>query len=93
MVGIYFMAWVYILRSNRDGRFYIGSTTDIKSRLKHHAGGFTHSTRRFGGSRCVFLQEYEMLREARAIEQRLKKLKRKDYIENIVKEGKINMRP
>ena len=43
------MAYVYILESLRDGRYYIGSTKDIEKRLKHHKSGFTHSTKRFGG--------------------------------------------
>jgi len=85
------MAYIYILKS-RGGRFYIGSTTNLKERLKHHFGGFTPSTKRFGYVELVFSQEYPTLQEARMIEKKLKNLKRKDYIEKIVKEGKIRMR-
>lgn len=87
------MAYVYILESQRDKRYYIGSAVDLKSRLRHHRGGFTHSTRRFGELKLVFNQEYTSLSEARGIERKLKKLKRKDYIEKIIKDGFITLRP
>ncbi|OGL98228.1 hypothetical protein A2318_01295 [Candidatus Uhrbacteria bacterium RIFOXYB2_FULL_45_11] len=43
--------------------------------------------------KLVFSQEYSTLREAREIERRLKKLKRKDYLQKIINEGLIRMRP
>ena len=83
---------VYILQSLRDGRFYIGSTSDLKQRMRHHYSGFTPSTKRFGGIKLVLSQEFSTLKEARFIERRLKRLKRRDYLEKIVKDGKIKMR-
>ncbi|MEK7567254.1 MAG: GIY-YIG nuclease family protein [Patescibacteria group bacterium] len=32
------MPYVYILKSLRDGRYYIGSTIDLDLRLQHHFG-------------------------------------------------------
>lgn len=61
-------------------------------RLRHHKGGFTPSTKRFGELDLIFSQEYPSLKEARIIERKLKKLKRKDYIEKIIKDGFIKMR-
>jgi putative endonuclease len=86
------MASVYILQSCRDGRFYIGSTVDLRLRLKHHYGGFTPSTKRFGKLRLVFVQEYPTLKEARYTEYRLKQLKRRDYIEKIIKDGFVKIK-
>ncbi|MBI1971407.1 MAG: GIY-YIG nuclease family protein [Candidatus Wildermuthbacteria bacterium] len=85
------MAWVYILQSTRDDRFYIGSTSNLTQRLRHHLGGFTPTTKKFGKVKLVFSQEYPNLKEARYIEKKLKHLKRKDYIEKIVRDGKIRM--
>ncbi|MBI2623278.1 MAG: GIY-YIG nuclease family protein [Candidatus Liptonbacteria bacterium] len=85
------MAWVYILQNGRDGRFYVGSTTDIGARLTHHFGGHTPSTMRLGNLAFVFSQEFPTLAKAREIERRLKRLKRKDYLEKIVRDGKIRM--
>ena len=86
------MAWVYILQNPTNGRFYIGSTTDIGKRIAHHRGGFTPSTKRLGAINLVLKQEYPDLPTARIIERKLKKLKRRDYIEKIVREGIITMR-
>jgi len=86
------MAYVYILESLRDGRYYIGSTKDLRKRLQHHWRGFTPSTKRFGEIRLVLHQKYNTLREARFIESRLKQLKRKDYIRKIIKDGFIKIK-
>ena len=85
------MSHVYILRSLRDGRYYVGSTDNLKQRLIHHQKGFTPSTKRFGGVKLVFKQEYGDLKKARVVEKKLKKLKRRDYLEKIIKDGKIKM--
>lgn len=85
------MAFIYILQSKRDQRFYIGSTIDLKRRIKNHKGGFTHSTKRFGELELVFSQEYPTIKEARIIERKLKKLKRKDYIRKIIEDRYIKM--
>mgnify|MGYP001599367249 CR=1 FL=1 len=84
------MAYVYILQSSQ-GKFYIGSTENLEQRLKHHKGGYTPSTKRLGEIALVFSQEYSSLKKAREIELRLKKLKRKDYIEKIVRDRVITM--
>ncbi|MCH7756741.1 GIY-YIG nuclease family protein [Patescibacteria group bacterium] len=68
------MAHVYILQ-NKHEKFYIGSTTNLSKRLKHHDGGHTPSTKRLGKMRLVFSQEYEKLSDARSIERKLKQLK------------------
>ena len=86
------MACVYILQSLRDGRFYIGSTTNLPARWRHHKGGFTHATHRFGPCKIVLIQEYQTIGEARYVEKRLKDMKRKDYIESMVKDGYLKMR-
>ena len=88
----YIMAYVYILQGLQNKRFYIGSTKNLGQRLKHHFGGFTPSTKKFGQIKLALSQKYPTLKEARMIEKRLKKLKRKDYIEKIVKDGEIKMR-
>ncbi len=86
------MPFVYILQ-NEKGKFYIGSTIDLSERIQHHKGGHTPTTKRFGNVELVFSQEYKTLKETRAIELKLKKLKRHDYIEKIVKDGIIKMKP
>lgn len=87
------MAWVYILQSLKNGKYYIGSTLDIKQRLQHHLSGGTPSTRRLGPMNYIFSQKYHTLNEARSIERKLKQLKRKDYIEKIIRDGYIKTVP
>jgi len=83
---------VYILKSD-DGRLYIGSTTDLKRRILQHNIGHTPTTKRFSNFKLVFSQEYPNLSQARKIEVRLKKLKRKDYLEKIIQDGFIKIKP
>ena len=86
------MAFVYIIKSLTFEKYYIGSTTDLERRLEQHKSGHTHTTKRFGELQLVFSQEYDDLKYARAIEKKLKKLKRRDYIEKIINDGFIKMR-
>ena len=86
------MPFVYILK-NEDGKYYIGSTVSLENRMKHHLGGHTPSTHRMGKLELVFSQKFETLQQARIIEYRLKKLKRHDYIDKIVKDGIIKILP
>ncbi|MEK7608567.1 MAG: GIY-YIG nuclease family protein [Patescibacteria group bacterium] len=79
---------VYILQ-DKLGRYYIGSTVDIDRRMKQHKACHTATTKRMQSPRLVLKQEYASIEEARRTEARLKKLKRKDYIEKIVAEGYI----
>lgn len=65
----------------------------MDERLIHHASGHTPSTKRLGKPSLIFRQEYNTLKDARSVERKLKKLKRRDYIEKIIEEGKIKLRP
>ena len=85
------MTSVYILKTS-SGKYYIGSTIDLDKRIKHHKGGHTPSTKRLGTVDLVFSQEYDSINTARMIENRLKKLKRRDYIEKIIKDGIIKIK-
>ena len=85
------MAHVYILKFN-SGKYYVGSTVNLSEQLRHHRGGFTPSTRRLGTVELVFSQEYSTIGEARRVELKLKKLKRRDYLQKIIADGVIKMR-
>ena len=82
--------YVYILR-DEEGKFYVGSTTDLKRRLYQHGKNHTHTTHRMKEPKIVLTQEYPSLEIARKIERKIKNLKRKDYIEKMVKEGYIRL--
>ncbi|OGI60037.1 hypothetical protein A2641_02580 [Candidatus Nomurabacteria bacterium RIFCSPHIGHO2_01_FULL_37_25] len=86
------MPFVYILE-NLKGKHYIGSTTDLDKRMRHHLGGYTPSTKRLGNPKLVFSQEYKSLKDARSVEIKLKKLKRGDYLDRIIKDRFIRIKP
>ena len=37
--------YVYSLRSQKDGKYYIGSTSDVEARLRFHNAGLQRSTK------------------------------------------------
>ena len=82
--------FVYILKDIR-GRLYVGSTIDIRRRIKQHMTGHTQTTRNMSQPKLVFSQKYFSLQEAKTIEKKLKSLKRKDYLEEIIMDGVIKM--
>jgi len=84
-------AYVYILR-DEAGRFYIGSTKNIEQRLKYHEAKITWTTARMKEPKLVLCQEYDSVSLARKIEMRIKKLKRKDYIQRMVDDGFIRLK-
>lgn len=86
------MAEVYILESIKYSKFYIGSTRrEANSRLIEHNSGLVSSTKSIRPLRIALIQKYKTYTEARKVEMRLKKLKRKDYLEKIIKEGHISI--
>jgi len=85
------MACVYILKSLKNGRYYIGSTNDIRQRFLTHQSGGVKATRYMRPFEIALQQEFSDLSTARKIEQKLKKLKRKDYLDKIVKDGRIRL--
>ena len=77
------MAWVYILQSNKNGSYYIGSTIDIKKRLSLHNKGLVKATNRLLPYRLMLKQYVPTTTEAKQVEFRMKRLKRRDYIEKM----------
>ena len=86
------MPFVYILHSNKNGRFYIGSTIDIARRLNEHQVGKSRATRNLRPFKLVFKQEYDSIIEARRIERAIKKLKSRAVIERIIDDGIIRLK-
>ena len=82
---------MYILKDN-NGRFYIGSTDDLRRRIYQHKIGHTQTTRNMTNPSLVLTQEYESLEMARKVERKLKNLKRKDYIEKMVSDSYIKIK-
>lgn len=85
------MAYLYILKSEVNGRYYIGSTIDLERRLSEHNSGKTKSIRFLCPFKIVFTKEYRSIEEARSIEFKLKRKKSRLIIEKILSTGKITI--
>ncbi len=72
--------YVYVLKSLRDGRWYIGSTQDLKQRLKMHNSGAVKSTRVRRPFQLVFYEAYPDRRDARRREGYFKTSKGKSTL-------------
>ena len=88
-VGI--MGYLYILQSEKNQRYYIGSTGDLARRLVEHNSGKTKSLVNLLPMQLVFSKSYENLQEARAMENKLKKFKSRDILERIIRDKEIKM--
>ncbi|MCZ6867696.1 MAG: GIY-YIG nuclease family protein [Chloroflexi bacterium] len=72
---------VYILQSQRIGRYYIGRTKDVAQRLQQHNLGMTKSTRNFRPWRLVHCENFDTRAEASKREALLKSWKNPKYLE------------
>jgi putative endonuclease len=76
------MFFVYVLKSEVDGRYYKGLTKNLEKRLKEHNSGHTKSTKAFRPWKMIFSKEFEERIEARKFEKYLKSGTGRDYIKN-----------
>jgi putative endonuclease len=76
--------FVYILRSERTGRFYIGCTADLDRRISEHARGQTASTRGRGPWVLVYQERFSDLSAARRREAEIKGWKSRRAIEELI---------
>jgi len=49
---------VYILKSRKNGKYYIGCTADLSKRVKEHNLGKTKSTKPFLPWKVVYYESY-----------------------------------
>jgi len=78
--------WVYILKSEKDGRFYIGQTNNIEERLLVHNRGKVISTRNRRPFSLLACNEYDTRSEAVKIEKYVKSFKGGNGFKKLLKE-------
>lgn len=66
------MFFVYILKSIRDNNFYIGSTNNLRKRIKEHNFGKSQSTRPRIPFKLIYYEAYISEKDARHREHNLK---------------------
>ncbi len=67
------MYYVYTLRSGKDDKLYIGSTSNLKKRLKEHKEGRVQSTSYRRPLELIYYEAYKEEGVARKREKLLKK--------------------
>ena len=67
------MFYVYILKSKRDHRLYIGSTNDLRRRFAEHNNGQVRSTKSRTPFELRYYEAYFSEEDARHRERSLKK--------------------
>ena len=77
--------FVYILRSQKDGSYYVGSTQDLDERIQRHNEGRCLYTKARKPWSLVYFQEYQDRAKALKREREIKSKKKRGYIESLVR--------
>lgn len=78
---------VYVLKSLKNGRFYIGSTSNLEKRLRYHNLGLNRSTRYNKPWILVYKENFLNKTEAIKREIFIKKQKSRKYIEKLINQS------
>ncbi|OIP58167.1 MAG: hypothetical protein CO136_02485 [Candidatus Levybacteria bacterium CG_4_9_14_3_um_filter_36_7] len=78
------MYFLYILRSIKNGMFYIGSTNNLERRIAEHNSNRSRYTKNKGPFELSYKEEYNTNSEAKKREYYLKSLKSKKVIEKLI---------
>ncbi|MDO8614925.1 MAG: GIY-YIG nuclease family protein [Dehalococcoidia bacterium] len=76
--------FVYILRSERTGRYYTGYSADPQRRLEDHNRGQVKATRYGIPWSLVYTESFGEAREARQREYKLKSMKSRAFLESLI---------
>src|SRR2546425_1151549 len=78
------MAKVYILKSLRTGRYYVGSTVELEGRLPDHRVNHIPSSPKPGSWKLVYQEAYDSMVRARQREREIKGWKSHRLIEQLI---------
>lgn len=67
--------WVYILQSQKEFKYYIGSSADVDARLKFHNAGLQRSTKSRIPFKLVCSFQYSSKKDALSREKQIKSWK------------------
>ena len=76
--------FLYILESQRDGSFYVGTTNNLEDRIRRHNEGRVKYTKAKGPFRLVYSENHSDRSSAMKREYAIKRHKRKNYIVDLV---------
>ncbi len=81
------MYYVYVIRSKKDGTYYIGQTKNLGERLVRHNLGHSKATKARRPWDLVYTEEFTTRSEAVQCESKLKQKKNKRSIEWLINRG------
>ena len=76
------MFFTYVIQSKKDGRFYTGSTSDLRKRLNEHNTGKVRSTKSRGPFVLIYYEACLDKQDALAREKYLKSGMGKRYLKD-----------
>jgi len=69
----YFMYYVYIIKSKKNNRLYVGLTDNLKKCFAEHNKGLSFHTKKYRPWVLVYYEAYTAYKDAEIREKRLKK--------------------
>ncbi len=81
------MHYVYVLKSLRDGRCYVGRSDDLRQRIKQHLAGKDWTTKRMLPVTLVFYEAFQAKADAIRRETYLKTSKGKSTLKMMLRES------
>jgi putative endonuclease len=69
------MYYTYVIQSQKNNRYYIGSTKDLNRRLLEHNSNNTQSLKNKGPYKLVYKESFLTVTEARKREKEIKSYK------------------
>ena len=82
--------FTYILKSLKDSRRYIGSSSSLLARINAHNAGLTTATRNRRPLTLLCVKEFDSYKEAQQYERYLKKLKGGNQLYKEIEQMKNN---
>ncbi len=79
------MYYVYVLKSLKQNRIYVGYSTDLRQRIKTHLLGKVKSTRAHRPWRLVYYEAYLEKKDAVVREKQLKNHRAKEDLKSQIK--------
>ncbi len=76
--------FVYVIKSEVDGRIYVGFSENVQKRLREHNSGKTKSTKGYRLWKLIFTKECETRIQARELEKYYKSGIGKEILKRMV---------
>jgi putative endonuclease len=76
--------YVYILQSLKDGKYYIGSTSDVQSRLNFDNAGLQRSTKSRIPFKLILVEIYNLKEDALKREKQIKSWKGGEAFQKLI---------